>query len=547
MKFRRVFINRFLEANEYDAIAVCYQELHYYIPDIDITFVAQHIDGTQGQIDQFTARRFSTLRNELLKITQDVLKQHREGFDSLSRKLYNTLEEFSCPKSVEPNISMSKAIFYILEALDEYVIKSVQYVEKYGEWEKHGPLNSGKSKKDCLVYLKERMSFKSKAYKKDDFRAMLTATHLGDIFTSFQIIDKTRFPPSKEPPHIVRIPLRDTCKGIEESQVFRIATIPFIGFHSFSFHELASRKACQSDEVPNGVFYIDYPANTENDNAQYVLSLLELAIKQDANFIVFPEFIMSSQMRKSISKRLKELEKASKVILVFAGTTYEWNASLQKGNNVLHILNGKGTEVGRYYKYSPFFTKDKSMNRRNPLDKMIANKDLTFFKNLELLSDRGKECDLFDVDLIGRILPAICRDIVDGDYTQKLIDLFKPSMLLAPAWSRSVASFETFLEHYANTTHTTSLLCNCCNAVGFPAFSDNSSKTIGKFCMPFKNETVMDATSKPITRKADCRNSCRDKGGCVIMIDVDFSENVPNYTIEAPKRPCCPEDRKKSV
>lgn len=61
-----------------------------------------------------------------------------------------------------------------------------------------------------------------------------------------------------------------------------------------------------------------------------------------------------------------------------------------------------------------------------------------YCENCEILSDPGEECILIDIDGIGRVLPAICRDVIDGDFTLRLANLFMPSFLMVPAWSRAI-------------------------------------------------------------------------------------------------------------
>ena len=64
---------------------------------------------------------------------------------------------------------------------------------------------------------------------------------------------------------------------------------------------------------------------------------------------------MSEGMKNGVQTYLREMQydKKQRLILVLAGTSYHWDGK-GRGNNILHMFNAKGMEIGRYYKYSPF-------------------------------------------------------------------------------------------------------------------------------------------------------------------------------------------------
>lgn len=539
MRFRNQFIADFKKNDVYGCIAICYKELKYYLPKAGKGFVAQEIDKLKRSAELTElAGRFENLRYDFLKIVQSFEENLEENFDTLKYKIVNRFQEFQYSKEVDRKKTIAICLFYIIEALDTYVNNYVNYIQEYGEWLQNGcgPLNKGNSGKTYMVYLKPRQSFLDNAYLQEKvirFRKRLMPMNLGDVFPSIQIIGKDQLIKHAGIPQIIHVPLNEQCKRmINEKKMFRISAIPYIGFDTFRFHEVDRKDPCLPKESPVGSFYIDYIHEYENDNMKLVISLLDTAIQSRANFIVFPEFIMSNKMLESISKHLKELEpyRREQLCLVFAGTTYEKNQ--EKGDNVLHILNAMGTEIASYYKYSPFQTEEARGASENISDKCNTP---VIFQNMELLSNRGKKCNLLDVEIIGRILPGICRDIVDGEYTSELVKLFAPTLLFVPAWSTSVASFDTFFTHYADTVHTTSLLCNCCNAVGYfneKEKNETSKETIiGKFCMPEKVGTIMKSSPKGLIRSGICYKNCTELQGCIINIDIDFSKGIPETQI----------------
>ena len=542
MELRKCFESDFLNADEFEAIGLCYQELRYYIPDVDVSFALKAMDRPRRISGQIGMERLNALRENLCRVAQNSQMRQGSDFFALASELLSMLQHFEYPDDMEQKECIGIGLYYLLTALDEYVKLGLQRAEEYGEANKISPLNHGKSLESCQVHWNKNNSFLSGAYKpgKAGFRTPLTACELGDMFQSFQIIETVSLAQfrQKMQPNIIRVPLCTTSRdAIQKKKMIRIASIPFIGFDTFGFHEVDSEFPCPPEKEPEGEFYIEYPQEEEN-SIRLVVSLVDLAIEQGANLIVLPEFVISPRMRKAIAKCLYEKRKTSQVILVFAGTTYEWDPSTQKGNNVLHILNNRGKEVGTYYKYSRFLTKLQGGFHEAvgemPKEEVTAG---LVFKHMERLSDPGKICTLFDVEKIGRILPAVCRDIVDGKYTSGLVNLFRPNIVLAPAWSRSVVSFDTFLKQYANTTHTASLLCNCCNAVSVSQPPHEGEKETGRFCIPRKEKSAMDAKIQPISRPAECLVRCREQGGCVVFIDVDFSAGIPVAQVERPIHP----------
>ena len=283
--------------------------------------------------------------------------------------------------------------------------------------------------------------------------------------------------------------------------------------------------------------YIDYDKE-EEDDVQRVIALLQSAINGNTNIIVFPEFIMSPKMFKGIKNHLKKLDSAQKsnLFLVLAGTCYHWDK--EKGNNILHILNANGVEIGSYYKHSPFLMqaeekihgallqpKEEADLQAQPEQETNSHRQRRYLENCEILSDPGKECTIIDVDVVGRILPAICRDVIDGQ-TESLSNLFVPSFLVVPAWSQSITSFDTRFLTLANTIHTVSLLCNCCNAV-----KGIDKKVTGKIVVPQKQGTRMDALPQDITRVKDCTLFCQNHGGCVVQVEISFAKSNPQVNL----------------
>lgn len=518
----------------YEIIALCYNILLEHKGDADVCFIAQ-AGRLSNDIDfGGYAERFEDLRQRLVssavKIDMDD-DAAGTGFECFQSDLIENLSYFQCPEKMDEPTCMSFCMFYTIEALDTYITKNLDSV--YFNLQSFGPLNHGSSKRHSVVYLQEKTSFLSEAYKgENSFRKPLKETRIGSLFNSVLLIECKAFCASI--PEIAPVFLPGSFRStFEQSKNLRIASIPFIGFDTFRFHEKNNKEPCEAGRMPNGQFYIEY-VDKEEESSQ-VIALLELAIQSKANIIVFPEFIMSNSMLNAMKSYLRGLafERKDQLFLVLAGTNYE-QKDRENGNNVLHILNPSGYEIGCYYKYSPFLQQSEecfhgaSLTPQNGQEHDVQHNNpgkRIYLKNCEILSDPGKECTIVDVELVGRILPAICRDVIDGKYTKTLANLFLPSMLLVPAWSSSVASFDSRFSELADTLHITSLLCNCCNAV-----KGQGERKIGKLVYPSKQETSMKAIPLEISRSSYCMNNCKESGGCIALIDVDFSEGRPTAT-----------------
>jgi predicted amidohydrolase len=540
MELQPSFIKSFINADVFEAIGLCFIELFKNVPNVNKNFIAQYTNninkGKKGN-DRIIQEKLSELQKKLDAVIQDVI-QNKRALCDMNEKLIDVINAFECPDGIGQKDMRGIISFFLIQSLDFYVALTTQYMETYDERtpQGYGPMNTGKSHKEYLVYLKNKKSFlsnanKTKAGQKSIFRKQYKPEGLGDLFSTIHIVSKKQLLADAGVPHIIRIIPDERIKTeIEKKRAFRIATIPYIGFETFHFHEAGEKDYCKDRNKLKGRFYVEYAEEFKPRNCELILTLLKSAIKHKANIVVFPEFIMSDAMRHTIKEYLKNNE--SQIVLVFAGSTYE-PASPTKGNNVLHVVNTRGIEIATYYKYSPFNTE----NRKNNLERQNNGENPIYYESLEILTNPGKECPIFEIEGIGRVLPALCRDVIDGEYTTKLVELFAPQMVFIPAWSTSVKSFDPILKYYANTIHTASLLCNCCDAV--PANASGASNVpIGSFCFPRKVDTTMDAKLEYTKRTSNCHANCESRKGCLTIIDISINDaGAPTYIMGDPYNP----------
>lgn len=518
--------------DEFDLVAACYQTIMIYHRGYEAKFVLD-VENLQNKYPKYANALDYFFNNILDAFLDDDIEKLKHFTDTLN-DIIRIINEIPLPKEIDVETHAANCAYIIIDAVDTFL----DQVYSDNEEESHnngGPLNQNVCCDECFVYFSESKSFLSDMYqhKSDGFRKPLTPTRLGSLFHRILIFSRCDFTTSA--PKIKHVSIADAIKKqLVQEKAIRIASIPFIGFKTFDFCESNAGNICK-DKL-DGAFYIEYNQSDEEKNSENMLRLLEMTIQQNANIIVFPEFIMSKVMLDKLKSYLSN-KHPENLALVIAGTNYE-HESDGSGNNVMHIISRYGNTIGKYYKFSPFLTLDNEFVHGVPYGGIQeasehseesctknSNNRRRHFKNAEVVSNPGKECTMVDIEGIGRILPAICRDVTDGYYTDNLAKLFMPSLLLIPSWSKSVSSFQGRLLSIADTIHTTSVLCNCCNAV-----SDKKNHT-GLLILPQKKDTYMKAAKFKLSRTQDCIKGCNNFQGCLHLIKINFQNATLNANV----------------
>ena len=543
MILRECFFSALCQTDdEYEMIGTCYSELLAYVSDNDNSFIAR-VDclASDPEFKEF-APVFEQFRQTVVKKARGMdlcAGADGTGFTEFCKTVVDMLRQFELPQGIPEESCAPVCIFYVLEALDCYIEGNLKQSEqRYSERRGCGPLNRNSSREKCLVYLAEQTSFLTGAYSKGgaEFRKPLHPTRIGEMFHMVLLFEACAL---RQPPSIRPLRIREE-HTVRTNRKFLIASIPYIGFDTFRFHELFHAEPCKPGQVPDGNFYVDYSEEDEQELTQYMLSLLKSAVQQGANLITFPEFIMSPHMMQALQTHLRHMDRAyqEQLLAVFAGTCYHWDGKM--GDNVLHIFTGSGINIGNCYKRSAFLKRHREMFHGAVLsagkDTPDGDSPRRYLECCELLSHPGKECCFLDIDGIGRVMPAVCRDIIDGGNTAVLAEQFLPSLLVVPAWSPSVHAFQTRFTGLAETVHTASLLCNCCNAVKDVKTLDSHGTMTGVFCLPKKTDGYMQTEQLPIRRPFGCSGNCKEQNGCVVMVEVDFSFGQPTAKIVTPQQ-----------
>lgn len=533
MKLRQEFIEHYGDTEKYDLPAFLMQEISEEFIKNPIDFIGSYIDPV---FEDPSRAKYKEFRSGIRDEVYELRRKKRIDFEEIKKIIFAKLIDFEEPAGDALDNARSICMFLAMLEVDDFIRCELEELRGKKETPNYangnGPLNSRLPDSPFAVYLKERDSFLEKANipgGEDSLRTQLFTRDIGERLFATHIIEK-RSLPTDIIPRIVQVHPEEVREDLEK---IRIAIIPFISFDTFRFHEKNSADPVKPQEKKvKGAFYVDYSDSEEyninnKENTKRAVDLLNEAIKGKANVVIFPEYVMSPMMRRGIEERLDTLNKTEKssLWLVFAGTTYEYDSNTGKGNNILYILSNGGKELGKYYKYAPY-TVDKGNSAENKERGYIG------ISCNEILSDRGKEICLVDVPKIGRILPAVCRDATELNYTRIIADVFHPSLQVIPAWSKSVASFDSGMLYAANTQHTASVLCNCCNAVGYG--EEKKRAAIVKVCIPEMDESRMVSAPKSLRMRTEicCRECLKGKRGCVYYADIDISEVQPKCNEE---------------
>lgn len=320
-------------------------------------------------------------------------------------------------------------------------------------------------------------------------RDRIHSSNFFEEFETFRFIDDRIWKPEMNGPRIMYMPLSKLNRQQEKKEI-KIAVIPGSRTADFQFSE------CEGSAIK-----VEYPAKTQQRIIDSIILSLDSAVEVGADIIVLPEYVTSPEIYDTVCTHLKKLYITTDIsrqpFLIFSGSTW-----MNDDNNVMRILDACGDEIGVYYKYSPFTKKKKGEKG---------------FVQCEKLSSPGRFCDLVAVENIGMFLPAICRDVIDADYTENISRMLLPAFVIISAWSRSVASFVQRQKELANKYFVSSVLANACSAV-----SENAD-VIGNAAIVHKEGTVAGSLIKDI-----CRNSCNElckESACVFIVEYDFSYN----------------------
>lgn len=404
-------------------------------------------------------------------------------YDEFAEYITTMIGRMRLQKYLDEKMNELTVIYFLLAGIDAGA----------RSWESHkffpgfGPLDRI-NKTGYRVYYSSHDTLHSD-YTEKIGRDRMQVSDFSAQFETFRFINTKKWLLGENVPQIIYVPYDRTDLRRREHKL-RVAVIP--GFNEKNF-EFSGTKGSG--------YRVDYYGINQEVIRKKITKSVERVLNAGCDIIVMPEYITSPEVYRAIQRQIKKscrdrrMEKMP--LLTFSGSGWT-----KDDNNVLKILDAAGDEIGSYYKYSPYTRKRKGKYG---------------YEMYESLSDPGKCCDLIAVEGWGTLLPAICRDVIDGKYTEEIAKLLLPFLVIISAWSPSVRSFEERQKELANRYFISSILANACSAVR------KDARKIGNAGIIHKNDTVAGILFEDICRD-NCSSSCAGCT-CAYIVEFDFTYN----------------------
>ena len=472
--------------NIYDLIGNCFGVL------------CENIDNHQAFISRYLDRELNPNFDILNRFSEDVMDAVDDydfiNYVHVKHRIFGLVDKLELQDYLEPKENQLAVIYCILTAIDSVA----------GDWEEKwaldslGPLDQHHKTGYRVYYVLKKTIHAD--YMGKAGRERTVSSDFFEQFENFRFVNENRWKEHIDVPKIKYLQLKRSWKS-KGNDIYRlkIAVVPVSCEENFEFRFVGESR-----------YVVDYSKCDQAHLAKKVGQAVEAAIYKECNIIVLPEYVVSQEVYRSVQKQIRkchrELKEKMALVLVFAGSTWT-----EDGNNVMRILDDWGEEVGEYYKYSPYVEFPKGKHR---------------FECCEVLSAPGRCCDIIAIENVGLFLPAICRDVIDGEYTEKLAHYLLPAFTIIAAWSPSLAQFAERQREMANKYFVSSILANACSSIRKRALK------IGNGAIICKRGTITQICKKDIKRKS-CMENC-SKEGCLYLLEYDFSyeEKEKNTDIE---------------
>lgn len=352
-------------------------------------------------------------------------------------------------------------------------------------------LNIGKSRKVCFVYLAAEKVLHSELISEIGRKCKKNGD-LGDEFQNLLFLRRNKLPKGGQAPEVYALPYKKQP-----------------GKHCLKVAVILGVSGCHlKKEISAGSsVVIQYIKDKQISVAEALAQKMLEAIQQGVEFVVFPEYCVSLEilnyLKQQLAKRDVDVNRECPLIAVFPGST-SIASDENEYDNVQFLLDADGREIGTYYKHSPY-RKEKRHGRG--------------YQECERLAHPGYRTSLIYVEGIGYVLPAICRDAIDGEYTKYLVSKFHPTLLMIPAWSTSGRSFERPLKEFASNFFANSIVCNGCGILS------SSAKIMGGAAVLDKHDTVACGLFRPIKKPSGKVKKCTKKCEkfCTYLMELDFN------------------------
>lgn len=247
-------------------------------------------------------------------------------------------------------------------------------------------------------------------------------------------------------------------------------------------------KKLLNTKIENRTFYIEnMNPDIEEKLKQKYIDICDKAEKEDIDFLVFPEMMMTQNILSGIVKKEK---KSSPRIIV--------NGSIWKDKTNKSIVSDEnGNEIFSYFKKNPYTFEKNGIIYREFLDKR-----------------KNKEYHILELEGFGRVGIGICKDLISEDV--KLFHKYiGTNLLIVPAYTKSM-DLESSAENLSKEYNCVVAVVNACSALQ----KEKNNTRIGFITLPAKMKS--DRTGVTIRYFRDeCSEEC-EKNCKVKKITIDF-------------------------
>lgn len=198
-----------------------------------------------------------------------------------------------------------------------------------------------------------------------------------------------------------------------------------------------------------GLFGVEYASAYDDRYEELLGAPLSKAIDAGCDCVVFPEMVVSSGHLNRMKDQLRATKDTKSLQLVVAGSVWDRRDESGAGSNTCYFLDRFGNVLGATTKKNPYVNNDVEPHQIEHLDSGV------------------NETTLLDVEGLGRLMVAICKDLEsDTNYAFQMASVFRPDMLCVPAASGSVkGAFVGQADAIARRLHTICCVSNLCSMV----------------------------------------------------------------------------------
>lgn len=515
--------NRNKIESAYDLAALCYDYLMTQIQSNKQTvFIAEYIDFPEETDDEETHVPKGNPNIEMLrKFTDDVFYTLLKDYLDMDVLLDDILDFVSSAKHHLQNYeneAYNKAAiaYYLLMAINLYAGNCTKSSDP-------APLNRN-YQTNAYIYRCRADGMMATNLMSQNLGDPILPMEIRNDFHHLKILEKAELKDGMNPPQMVTLSVDKNHVGMKriiKNQRLNVAIIPF-----------GRKDICEFVPKERGGFRIRYPDEYLQSNIEKAKKLLELAICEGANIIVFPEYVCFPEMQDAIGDYLRDIagdhsNRLNNLLLVVAGSG--WTSD---DNNVSIVFSSGGTPLGKHYKCEAY---------HKEIETEIKNKEGSkkrIIRHIEGLEDPGKESVIIQIPGLGSVMPAICRDISNRDLIETLARVFCIDFLMIPAWSNSL--HKAFEDQLCNITsanrNTCAVVCNGCGGIEEKYWKENRER--GLVVVPCKKGHRIAADPTMISVDEEDHAGCFKCGGCIFSLslhlriqDIESGKNLEKEQI----------------